>query len=172
MPGGGSAMRATLARARHRGELPEIYQREEQFIPKGDEEMKLEGRGQSKRADVNHDDAFDDPFLAVSSSSLSPWCAQLAQELGEEHFDEPRSRGRRGRPSKLGLSISTLQPDPCAYSLSQPASSAHHTHVQAENGNVLQRRPRSLLPSTTTTTTIYGRMYELHLNRSEYPLNA
>ncbi|KZV83895.1 hypothetical protein EXIGLDRAFT_742051 [Exidia glandulosa HHB12029] len=81
-------------------ELPEIYQRDEPFVPKEDEEVKLEGRGQRKRNTVNYNDGIDDPFLA--------------EELGaEEDFDEPPTR-KRGRPSKIGSGsgTNTPQPDP------------------------------------------------------------
>ncbi|EJD54992.1 hypothetical protein AURDEDRAFT_147677 [Auricularia subglabra TFB-10046 SS5] len=77
-------------------ELPPIYQRDEPFVPKEDEELRLEGRGQRKRAAVNYNDGLDDPLLA---------------DVVEEDFDEPPTRGRRSRPSKYGSSTSTPQPD-------------------------------------------------------------
>lgn len=54
-------------------ELPEIYQRDEPFMPKEDEEIKLEGRGQRKRATVNYNDGIDDPLLAVRPLILAMW---------------------------------------------------------------------------------------------------
>lgn len=97
-------------------ELPEIYQRDEPFVPKEDEEVKLEGRGQRKRNTVNYNDGIDDPFLAVSQGQLLA-VSMLTfpkEELGaEEDFDEPPTR-KRGRPSKIGSGsgTNTPQPDP------------------------------------------------------------
>ena len=46
-------------------ELPEIYQRDEPFAPKEDDEIKLEGRGQRKRATISYNEGLIDPYLEV-----------------------------------------------------------------------------------------------------------
>ena len=46
-------------------ELPEIYQRDEPFAPKEDDDIKLEGRGQRKRTTISYNEGLQDPYLEV-----------------------------------------------------------------------------------------------------------